>query len=486
MIYWAQLFQFYQPPTQTPRALERICNESYRPLLEVLRQNPHVGATVNINGGLLEMLHNYGHRDIIINLRSLGEKGKIEFTGSGKYHPILPLLTPDERKRQIDLNIAAGNYFFGKAYAPEGFFSPEMCYSRDILPEIIITGHRWLILSGVACPEPLPVDKICRVQSGEEKISVFFRDDVLSHQISSGRTEARDFLEQLKRRSGDAENSYVITAIEAETFGHHTQSWESSFLGAVYEQLDPARKTRDETERPRVEYTREEPATICPGCGTKFLLVFSGELPQVGNVTCPNCQAELIVDFKENLKAAREETSLPPQETPGPERSAQNVKMVTISELMRLFPQGEVVVPRESSWHTSAEDILAGNPYPFWRDKDNEIHQLQWEHLYLCIDLVNKAQACADSDEGKSLSGIARELLDTAEHSCHFWWANRRPRWDINLIQLGLIDQWRSIVNAYRVINKSEADAETKANYYHKVVAARDIRNKMVDRLFAL
>jgi hypothetical protein len=58
--------------------------------------------------------------------------------------------------------------------------------------------------------------------------------------------------------------------------------------------------------------------------------------------------------------------------------------------------------------------------------------------------------------------------------------------WDINLIHLGLIDQWRALVNAYRAINKSDADAETKTDYYHKLVAARDIRNKIVDRLFVL
>ena len=486
MIYWAQLFHFYQPPTQTPQVLEKVCNESYRPLLEVLRQYPHVRATLNINGVLLEMLHNHGHRDIINNLQSLGEKGKVEFTGSGKYHPILPLLPLAERKRQIELNIATGAHFLSKVYEPKGFFPPEMCYNSEILPEVIAAGHQWIILSGVACPNPWPVDKIYQVENREKKISVFFRDDILSNKISFKQTDAHDFLAQLKQVRGNAENIYVITAMDAETFGHHIQNWENLFLRAVYEQIDPNRETRDKIEQTRIEYTKEEPVTICPICSTKFLLVFSGKLPQVGNVNCPNCQAELKVNFKGTAKKDEEKTSKLTQGAKNPEQSAQEVKMVTISELMRLFPPGEVVIPKASSWSTSADDILAGNPYPLWRDKDNEIHHLQWEHLYLCIEIVNKAQECADSDECKSLSGIARGLLDMAEYSCHFWWASRRPMWDMNLIQLGLIDQWRAIVNAYRAINKSGANAETKANYYHKVVAARDIRNKIVDRLFIL
>jgi len=29
------------------------------------------------------------------------------------------------------------------------------------------------------------------------------------------------------------------------------------------------------------------------------------------------------------------------------------------------------------------------------------------------------------------------------------WWASNRPMWDINLIHMGLLDQLRTVVNAY-------------------------------------
>jgi len=468
MIYWAQLFHFYQPPTQTPQVLEKICNESYRPLLEVLYQNPHAKVTLNINGVLLDMLHDYGHKDIIKSLRAVGEKGGVEFTGSGKYHPILPLLPPDERKRQIELNTATGTHLLGKAYAPKGFFPPEMCYSDDILSEVIATGHQWVILSGVACPNTWPVDKICQVENGGKRLSVFFRDDILSNKISFKQTGTQDFLEHLKQMKGDKENMYVVTAMDAETYGHHIQNWENLFLAAVYKQLN------------------KPPLAICPACNTKFrVLGYLDESPVV-HVTCPNCQTKLVVDFKATKNETEGKTSKATPAAEISEQVVQEIKMVTISELLQIFPAGETVSPKPSSWSTSAEDIAAGNPYPLWMDKDNEIHRLQWEHLRLCVEMVNKAQECANSDECSNFGRIARGLLDTAEHSCQFWWASRRPTWDINLIHLGLIDQWRAIVNAYRAINKSEADAETKTNYYHKVVAANDIRNKIVDRFFIL
>ncbi len=431
MIYWAQLFHFYQPPTQMPLILEKICNESYKPLLKVLLQNPHARATLNINGVLLEMLHDYGHRDVIRSLRALGEKGEVEFTGSGKYHPILPLLPQDERKRQIELNISTLAHFLGNACQPKGFFPPEMCYSDDILSEIAAAGYQWVIVSGSACPAPWPIDKIYQVEHQGKKVAVFFRDDILSNKISFKQIGPGDFFQHLKQVGSDGEDIYIITAMDAETYGHHIQNWERLFLAAVYEQLSPTRKT----------YAAIKQATALAAQ-----------------------QSALLADAQ----------------------FAQQVRMVTISDLLQIFPAGETVVPKPSSWSSSAEDLAAGNPYPLWLDKDNEIHRLQWEHLRLCIEMVSKAQECADSDECSFFGRIARGLLDIAEHSCQFWWASRRPMWDINLIHLGLIDQWRAIVNAYRAITKSSADDETKTNYYHKVVAARDVRNKITDRLFIL
>jgi alpha-amylase/alpha-mannosidase (GH57 family) len=467
VIYWAQLFHFYQPPTQMPSVLEKICDESYRPILDVLLQNPHARVTININGVLLEMLHDYGHRDIIKSLKALGEKGVVEFTGSGKYHPILPLLPPPERKRQIELNAATGSRFLEKAFVPKGIFPPEMCYSGDIVPEIIASGHQWVILSGIACPNSWPIDRVYQVESEGKKLAVFFRDDILSNKISFKQTSSEEFLAHLKQMKGDRENVYVVTAMDAETYGHHIQDWENIFLAATYQQL------------------KKPPLVICAVCNTNFRLTGYVDESQVVYVTCPNCQTRLKVDFREKAGQSDDKTRKAAPEAKIPEQP-QEIKMVTISELLQIFPAGETVSPRPSSWSTSAEDIAAGNSYPLWMDKDNEIHRLQWEHLRICIEMVNKAQECQGNDECQLFSRVARDFLDAAEHSCQFWWASRKPYWEINLIHLGLISQWRVIINAYRSINKRGADDETKTNYYHNLVAARDIRNKIADRLVSL
>jgi len=150
MIYWAQLLNFHQPPTQVPSTLKMICNESYRPLLKIFEEYANVRLTINFNGVLIDMSTDCGHQDAIDGYRDLAERGQIGFAGTGKYHPILPLLSKEEVKRQTALNIQTNRRFFGRAYAPQGFFPPEMCYRRDILQPVVKSGCRWIILMRTA------------------------------------------------------------------------------------------------------------------------------------------------------------------------------------------------------------------------------------------------------------------------------------------------------------------------------------------------
>jgi alpha-amylase/alpha-mannosidase (GH57 family) len=429
MIYWAQLLHFYQPPTQVPSVLKRICNESYRPLLQVFEEYPNAQVTINFNGVLTDMLIDCGHKDIIDGLRSLAENGQLEFTGTGKYHPILPLIPKEEVKRQIDLNTQANRRSFGRAYEPQGFFAPEMCYSQDILQPITKSGYRWIILSGIACLAEWPLDIIYRVECDGQEIAVFFRDDVLSNRISFQELKAQEFITHLEEWQGKRENIYVVTAMDAETYGHHIQDWERTFLARVYEELESS--------------------------------------------------AEPLEEVKQAKALAGQHTALLTNN-----EAATKIQMVTISQLLDLFPRGQRIEPRPSSWSTTVDDMKAANYYPLWQDQKNEVHRLQWEHLSICIELVNKALECADNEESCHSAAIARGLLDRAEHSCQMWWASNRPMWDINLIHMGMLDQLRTVVNAYRAINKSGASEETRREYYYRTVAARNLRNKLEDRLF--
>lgn len=431
MIYWAPLFHFYQPPTQSPGVLLKISNEAYRPLLGVLEEYHHAKATININGVLTDMLWECGHSDIINSLKKLAEAGQIEFTGSGKYHPILPLIPTEEMQRQIRRNHLTNSYFFGEVYAPRGFFPPELCYSRDIVEPVVESRHQWIILSGVACPVAWPMDVIHEISYDDEKAAVFFRDDILSNKISFRDLDGKGFIEHLKQVYKGEGNIYVVTAMDAETFGHHIQNWDKLFLAEVYETLEPAEADKSTAlqTKPLAEQHRK------------------------------------LLEFQRNGEVKQ-------------------IEIVTISELLDIFPRGSKVEPKPSSWSTTADDIKARNYYPLWKDKDNPIHQLQWEHLSIVMDVAYKAIELTDNATSRNFASIARSRLDLALHSCQFWWASKRPMWDINMVNRGLNLQREVLLNGYKAISVSGSSPEVKREYYYKVVAARHVFTKITDALY--
>lgn len=429
-IYWGSLLHFYQPPVQIPEILRKVVDESYRPLIDVFRQQPHARASVNINGVLTEMLHQSGYDDVIDGLRDLAEAGQIEFVGSAKYHAILPLIPEQEMRRQIRRNHLVNRHFFGDAYQPRGFFPPEMCFDRAILDPVLDMGHEWVIVSGVACPAPWPTDVVHHTQSAQgSDAAIVFRDDVLSNRISFQDVDGRSFVRHLRESHPDHEGDmYIITAMDAETFGHHIENWDQLFLAEAYEAVLPSYEAISQA-RPLARTTRT-----------------------------------LLADE---------------DATPG-----DHIVPATISEVIGRFPTGESVEPVPSSWSTTHEDLARGVPYPLWEAPNNYIHKLQWEHIEIALALVTRAVQAADSAVTSRHAGIARGLMDAALHSCQFWWASRRPHWDVNMILRGLDQQSDVVVNAFRAINLSGVAEETKRDAYYKVVAARDIEGKIHDQLF--
>ncbi|GAH21189.1 unnamed protein product, partial [marine sediment metagenome] len=57
----------------------------------------------------------------------------------------------------------------------------------------------------------------------------------------------------------------------------------------------------------------------------------------------------------------------------------ERIRTVFVSELDRFFPlSNKKIIPRDSSWSTTYEDIQAGNPYPLWKHPENNIHKNYW------------------------------------------------------------------------------------------------------------
>lgn len=242
---WANFLHIYQPPTQKPQWVQKIARESYRKLTKGFLDNPQAKATINVNGVLLEHFDANGCRDVIEDLKKLGERGQLEFTASAKFHPFLPLMPEREIVRQIHLNTETCKKYLGDAYAPRGFFPPEMAYSAHVGAIVARLGFEWFILDELAFSGEiggLDPNTIYTL-ADHPNCAVFFRDRGISFRILSAEVNfAGEVSFLLKDR---LQNEYVITAMDGETFGHHRPGLEN-LLFALYRDANVSSATISE------------------------------------------------------------------------------------------------------------------------------------------------------------------------------------------------------------------------------------------------
>jgi len=233
---WANFLHFYQPAEQQPEILESIVVGSYRPIIQAIKKS-NVRLTLNISGSLFELFDKYGFHDVIDNLKKLGEKGNIEFTGSAKYHAFLPFLKNEEIIRQIELNNKTNKFYLGDAYNPQGFFSPEMAYKEGLAAIIEKLGFKWIILDEIALngePENVDYTKIYKIK--KSNLLVFFRERRLSNLIMSAVARTQETLRDAMKKDLES-NRYLITAMDGETFGHHRPGL-TNFLTNIFHSKD--------------------------------------------------------------------------------------------------------------------------------------------------------------------------------------------------------------------------------------------------------
>ncbi|TFH28832.1 MAG: hypothetical protein E4G98_04780, partial [Promethearchaeota archaeon] len=240
-IYWAPLLHAYQPPWQDVNVLKRIYEECYDPLHSMLVRHANAKMTFNVQGCLVDQLNGLDLLHVGQRLTQLMQLGRVELVGSAKYHPILPLIPTSEILRQIDLNTKTLQKNFDGAWHPTGFFPPEMAISNDLVVIVEKLGYKWIIMDGIAHKGEWPQNYVQQVAGyGDQGICTVFRDSYVSNLISFNNIDAKGFVNQLLSMfpDGDQNDYYVITAQDAETFGHHIKYYETSFLGKVFSMLE--------------------------------------------------------------------------------------------------------------------------------------------------------------------------------------------------------------------------------------------------------
>lgn len=211
---------FYQPYYQQEDILERIVNESYRPIIRLLNRVKKGKLTVNVSGSLVRLLVEKGYGDVVNSLGDLVDRGRIELTGSAAYHAFLPLIDVEEAQRQIQLNERILQDNLGLQGRPKGFFSPELAFDYRTAEMIYEMGYQWMVAPQIAYGAQPPYPNRTFVLKDLPGLKIFFRHKRSSVLILSGITRTVDaFREELGELF--SEDIYLLPIMDAETFGHH-------------------------------------------------------------------------------------------------------------------------------------------------------------------------------------------------------------------------------------------------------------------------
>lgn len=252
MKYVGFLLHAYQPSWQFPEIVKKAVETCYNPIFSYLLKEGNGGVrfTVNINYSLLEQLEKAGYHELLVKIKKCVSLGKIDLTGSGAYHPILSLIPPEEAERQIILNEKGVERILGK-FLKNGFFPPELAFSKEIVPIIKKTDYRWAITDDTPFSTKhhfAPFDFIPTV----EGLPVFLRSTRWSKRIALEKApEGKKYsAEQIVNWMNHdlakwfhSKDGYVILAMDMETFGLHLPGY-VSFLKEFVATIEKKREMR--------------------------------------------------------------------------------------------------------------------------------------------------------------------------------------------------------------------------------------------------
>lgn len=238
-MHWVNLLHVYQPFNQSKEVLEKITNECYRPLFKGLLKIPDIKLNLNINAVLTEMLVKEGYSDVVENIKKLAEQGKLEFTESAKYHPLLAFLSKSDAIRQIKKNHQSNKKYFGEYYNPTCFFPPEMAYSPSVADFVSELNYKMIAIDEISYKggKKFPLeDKLLTIRETDNLIAVFRNRRISNSLIDGTVRNDKDFKRIIKEDL--KKDKYVFTAMDGETFGHHHPGLENSLFN-ILRQKEP-------------------------------------------------------------------------------------------------------------------------------------------------------------------------------------------------------------------------------------------------------
>jgi len=184
------LFHLHQPVGNFPGTFEYAFRRSYQPLLNALDESG-LPFNLHISGGLLDWLvaEQPGY---IEQLKGLVRQGRLELLGGGYYEPILTMLPPDDRQRQLLRLADRVEELFG--VRPTGAWLAERVWEPVLAGELHRAGYRYTLLDEAhfrgLVTEESGKGKIFATEDGGLPLAIFPIDEELRYLIPWSEPEA--------------------------------------------------------------------------------------------------------------------------------------------------------------------------------------------------------------------------------------------------------------------------------------------------------
>jgi 1,4-alpha-glucan branching enzyme len=332
--------------------------------------------------------------NILNGFRSLRDQGSIEIITSGATHGFLPFLNNNPRAVEAQVSVAMDTFVKHFGDPAEGIWLPECAYYEGLDNILKKFDFKYFFLDsqGLMNGKPVPRYGVYAPVFTKNGVAVFARDPLSSAQVWSaehgypGDPWYRDFY----RDAGyDLEHDYIKPFISPD--GTRV------FTGIKYHRITGGEGGEEPYDPAAAETKVKEHAAHFCSERIRQLELLSAEMDRPAMVLSPY-DAELFghwwfegPDFLLHVFSEMDRTA--------------QIKTLTPSEYLGMFPKNQVVLPCPTSWGDKGY-------YDTWLNGEND---WMYRHLHMMadmmVDLADTYHEETDRTKVRLLTQMARELL---------------------------------------------------------------------------
>ncbi|MEM0490236.1 MAG: alpha-amylase/4-alpha-glucanotransferase domain-containing protein [Ignisphaera sp.] len=231
------VLHFHQPVGQLEWVYERIYNNCYKILLDILLDHPKIKIAAHISGPLLlYMLEK--HSEWIDGVKELVKRGSLELLGGAFGEAILPVIPREDMYMQIRLYIELFREIFG--YKPRGFWLAERVWEPSVVEPLAINDIEYTIIDDYILPKIVNRDEAgysWLTENDGHRLKILFVDERIRYILPWESIES--VIKYIVSRGSDKGDRYVLWGSDAEKFGEWSQrEWASKWLREFIEKLE--------------------------------------------------------------------------------------------------------------------------------------------------------------------------------------------------------------------------------------------------------